>query len=419
MSKLSSVADRLAIPTLGFALAILALVPDLIGIGTPGIGAIQMALLVISVGCIFSNLFLQIRPVTILGTMLRNSNVGWREILILSVSVVVTGVTADLVLGLILPPSYVADTKYGWRTPANKTLLRKIEDTTGQSRQITVRYFQDGFKRWGNTKTDKRKLFVIGDSVTEMTQVSNGEEWYSYLESRLSNIELFVYGGGGYGSLQEYMVLDDYIDTINPDLILWQFCSNDYANNLYELDLSSYPFNNHAFRPYLQEDNTIVLRLPLPYETLRKYSFIADRLLKEYDLLMWRRATQDLDAYFRDRAYRAGRDTEHEVARRKLLRDKSYYVTLKIMKKVRERAKDIPIYLFNACRNLSEQESKICSATGIVCLPEISEYLGEKEREGRQVRVPNDGHWNKLGNQLAGERLVRYFTQFGYSERKK
>ena len=403
MSTIRNLADRLALPALGLALAMLALVPDLIGIGTPGFGVVQIALLVTSAALLLSNLVLQIRPVTALGTMLRNANVGWKEVVLLSISVLATGIIVDLLLRWILPPSYVA-TKYGWTARANTLLVKNIEDTTGQFREIAVRYFKNGFKRWGNTHTRKRKLFVIGDSVTEATQVSNGEEWFSYLENELSNIELFVYGGGGYGSLQEYMVLDDYVDSINPDLILWQFCSNDYDNNLYELDRLAYPYNNHAIRPYLEEDR-IVFKLPLPYPTLRKYSFVADRILVAYDGVMWRRATQDLNAYRRSRTYLI------KIASRQLLQEKSYHVTLKIMKKVKDRVKDIPIYLFNGCRSLTEHEYNICSATGIVCIAGISEYVSEKEREGREVTVPNDGHWNKLGNQLAGERLIRYFRE--------
>lgn len=399
MSKIRSLLDRLVLPALGLGLATCTLVPYLIGIGTPGFGVLKTALLVISLGLLFVNFIFPIRPLTALETLIVNSKVGWQEILLLGFSVVLTGLMADTLLRFILPPTY-GQTKYGWTVPANKFKLKTIEDTTGQFREITVRYFQNGFKRWGNPNTDKRKLFVIGDSFTEMPYVSNGEEWYSYFENQVSNIELFVFGGGGYGSLQEYMVFDDYIDSIKPDVMLWQFCGNDYSNNFYDWDLSGYPFNNHMVRPYLEEDR-IVYRLPLPYAKFREYSFIADRLLKEYDGLMWRRTTQDLSAYLRS-------TTELHAASEKLFKEKAYHVTLKIMKKVKERAKEIPIYLLNTCNNPSEHEYKICSETGITCFPGLAKYMDEK-RDGREIRVPNDGHWNKLGNQLAGERLIRIF----------
>jgi hypothetical protein len=34
-----------------------------------------------------------------------------------------------------------------------------------------------------------------------MNVVSNGEEWYAYLENAFPAVEWFVYGGGGYESV--------------------------------------------------------------------------------------------------------------------------------------------------------------------------------------------------------------------------
>jgi alkylation response protein AidB-like acyl-CoA dehydrogenase len=47
-----------------------------------------------------------------------------------------------------------------------------------------------------------------------------------------ASLAVQVYGGHGYGTLQEYLVIDKYIDEIKPDLILLQVCSNDFTNNL-------------------------------------------------------------------------------------------------------------------------------------------------------------------------------------------
>jgi lysophospholipase L1-like esterase len=357
-------------------------------------------LLVSSLGILIASLVLPIRPLSaLLNILVRH---GWREFLLAILSIAVTTITVDLLLKSILPPNYVAESKYGWQPRADHVELSTVEDTTGRFREVTRRYFHNGFKRWGNPDTHHRKILVLGDSFTEAAQVSNGEEWYSYLERQLSNIELFVYGGGGYGSLQEYLVLDDFVDRIKPNLVLWQFCTNDYSNNLYEYDVSIYPYNNHGVRPYLEEGR-IVYRLPLPYAKLREYSFFADRLLKRYDEYAYRRATRDLATYKRSREEQ---DTKEVIERRRTLRAKGRVVTLEIMKKVRARANGIPMYAFNPCGGSSEDEEKMFSEAGIVFIPGIAEYVHEKG-VGREVQVPNDGHWNKLGNQLAGEKLVQ------------
>ena len=38
-------------------------------------------------------------------------------------------------------------------------------------------------------------------------------------------------GGGGYGTLQQYLLLKKYFNKINPDIIIHQFCENDFEIN--------------------------------------------------------------------------------------------------------------------------------------------------------------------------------------------
>src|SRR5919198_5960109 len=109
-------------------------------------------------------------------------------------------VSLNVVFGSIYKP-----TKYGWTPPENGTRLHRVQDEPGQFHTVENRYFRAGFKRWGNLNSPKTKVFILGDSYTEMTYVSNGDEWYGYLEKAFDTVEWFVFGTGGYGSLQEYM----------------------------------------------------------------------------------------------------------------------------------------------------------------------------------------------------------------------
>ena len=51
-------------------------------------------------------------------------------------------------------------------------------------------------------------------------------------------MEVFAYGAGGYGTLQEYLILDEVVDHIRPTMLLWQFCSNDFINNDHALEVA-------------------------------------------------------------------------------------------------------------------------------------------------------------------------------------
>ena len=109
------------------------------------------------------------------------------------------------------------------------------------------------------------KILVLGDSHTQGEFISNEKLYYA----KLSEMgEVFAYGNGGFGNLQELMVLEDFLSVIKPDVIVWQLSSNDIVNNSYELEFLSVKDNNGLRRPYL-EDGNIVYRLPKPLPGLR------------------------------------------------------------------------------------------------------------------------------------------------------
>jgi len=287
-------------------------------------------------------------------------------------------------------------TKYGWSTPEETTQQRRVTDTANHVRDVTAAYGRHGFKRWGDIDTDKRKILVLGDSFTESPWVENGEEYYAYLETGLDDVELFVHGAGGYGSLQEYMILDDHIDVIEPDLILWQFCGNDYSNNYYDHDAKSYPDNNRHVRPYL-EGGRVVYRYPGPVPWLRT------RL----------RSVAALETLYGDLihgARRPARDLTEE-------RVEAFQVTSRILSMVRERAGDTPIFLFQAYPEMTPDEERLCSEAGITCIPGVSEHIARREAEGVQVRL-DPWHWNTVGSRIVGEFLVDYFEENRVFERR-
>lgn len=227
-------------------------------------------------------------------------------------------------------------------------------------------------------------------------------------------MELFVYGAGGYGSLQEYMILDDYIDKIKPDLILLQFCANDFSDNLRDLDILNYPYNTRGFRPYL-ENGKIVYRQSLPLPMLRKYSFIANRILQIYDKILLGIATRDLQAYKKQREVNCNNASKQEKESIEQLKNNAFQVTNKIMAMIKKRTGIVPIYFLNVSSLSDSRGQKLCKANNFIYIPGITECIISNENN-YCVQVVNDGHWNKLGNKLVGEKLVEYFKQVGISK---
>jgi hypothetical protein len=312
------------------------------------------------------------------------------NILLMIIAAIFSFIAIEIVLHLALPPAYQISSKYGWDIKENSSLIAEFEDSSGYKRNVTANYTTNGFKRWGNVNTNKTKMLIIGDSFTEMLYVSNGEEWYAYLEKEFPEVEFFVKGVRGYGSLQEYMILNDTIDEINPDVILWQFCPNDYENNYLNLDLSMFPFNDLAYRPYL-ENNKIVYRMPVPFQKLREYSRIADYTLKIYDKGV---AKKLLKAKW------------GTIGKKRFL---AYDVTLEIMSMAKTRVGSRHFFLFSV-NPLNDFEEHICLKTNITCIENVSESVEIRGKDENVTIIELDNmHWNIAGNKFAGEYLADYF----------
>lgn len=328
-----------------------------------------------------------------------------------AVTTVALYLVVDLLLGGFYPEVHIP-TRYGWSVTARDKANRRIENTKDNYREVVVQHHANGFKRWPIDHGSKTRVLVIGDSFTEMDYVSNGEEWYAYLEREFPEIAFYVFGAGGYGTLQEYMVLDEYFDEIVPQAVIWQFCRNDFGNNYYDLDRQDYPLNIHTYRPYW-ENGSIVYKLPLPFANLRKISFTADRLLKLYDdkRRIW--AQEDIAAYLNKKAEHDKMSIQGLINSVLDVERKAIEVTRELAREIRLRVGDIPVYFFNACGSFDEDTLSVCEAGGFQCQDFIYEYMQSLADKGIQVVIENDGHWNLAGNEYAGRKLVEYFKNNG------
>lgn len=160
------------------------------------------------------------------------------------------------------------DKKLGWRTTENYVFKGWRKDASGKDYFVEVETNDYGFRIFGDTYSKNKKIMFIGNSYTGALQVSNDKTYYGFIQKKLP-VEVFAYGGGGYGTLQEYMILDEYIDITQPDFIVLQYHSNDFINNSYELELNSYKHNNGLWRPYLMENDKIFYAIPKRFSLIR------------------------------------------------------------------------------------------------------------------------------------------------------
>ena len=150
----------------------------------------------------------------------------------------------------------VKDEKLGWKCKENYTVKRIINN----KKTIEYSTTKNGFKSFSSDFSFHKNIFFIGDSFTQAVEVGNAESFYEILKDSL-DFNLFAYGMSGFGTLQEKIILDIYAEKIKPDLVVLQFCTNDFIDNYYELNREcNYKIN--STRPYQQLDKSIIYKNP-------------------------------------------------------------------------------------------------------------------------------------------------------------
>ena len=124
-----------------------------------------------------------------------------------------------------------------------------MTDQGGQRYSVDLHYNENGFKAFGDTASLLPQVFFIGDSYTACIEVSNEKSFFNMVGDSLG-VAIFAYGHAGFGTLQEYMVFDKWVDIIKPDLVVWEVCSNDFIDNHAPLEMvCGYKVGER--RPYL------------------------------------------------------------------------------------------------------------------------------------------------------------------------
>lgn len=258
-----------------------------------------------------------------------------------------------------------------------------------------------GFRLFGDVNSNKTKIFVIGDSLTQCSTVSDGKTYYDYIKKNNNNVEMFSYGCGGYGSLQEYMIIDKYYDVIKPHMILWQFTSNDIINNDHELESASFRHNNHMTRPYYK-DGRIERLYPKQNRGWFYATVQASYILRLVDIRVNILKAEKYGSI------------EDELSEDHPLFKRAVNTTSEIMGLVRKRVGNIPIVAFCGINEkwLGDTFLKICKKYDIQYIQNIPESIEKAKEFGMIVDgSPNDAHWNDVGHSIVGKIILDYLIE--------
>jgi lysophospholipase L1-like esterase len=254
---------------------------------------------------------------------------------------------------------------------------------------------------FGDPASRKLKIMVLGDSYTDGVGISEKNMYYGVIRESL-DAEMFVYGGIGYGTLQEYMVMDKHIDAVRPEVILLQVCANDFINNQWELESASYFNNNLMMRPYLVDDS-IVRRFP-GFGGSLLWFLAANSRVVDFLHLSGERAL----ASFAKRGVL--RTVEADIAAQGVRFDgfrRAVETTRRIVAKMKRRAGNIPIVAFpvDEIEPYLGEFDRLFRAESIEFISDVPKAIAAQEARGSNLRI-DGSHWNGEGHRVCGRLLA-------------
>jgi len=313
---------------------------------------------------------------------------------------------------VLAPPRTIElDERLGWRAAANVTSDHTAEDAEGKAYSVRYRTEDHGFRFFGDTASSAPKLLVLGSSFTHAVEVSNEDTYYARIKDDLG-VELFACGVGGHGSLQQFLMLDQYVDRIAPDLVLWQLCPNDLINNSFDLEWRSRINNNSTRRPYLSPDGAISYALPRPFASVRRFARAHLHFVSFLFFRIDRRGASKRDSVeFEIAAVGA----KHEGLRR------SARITQEIFRRAKERCTGVPVVAFCVPEQqpFSDEMRRIAIDQGFLYCDSVIGALAEADASGTCLFAADGTHWNAAGHRVVGGQLAEFIRKHQLLETRR
>lgn len=121
---------------------------------------------------------------------------------------------------------YRHDPELGWAPVAESS------STVTNARTIHARHNRLGFRDIEFQRDGRPVLLFLGDSFVWGVDAESSERFTDLLRDRLSNYQLVNAGISGFGTDQEYLLLQRIWSTVKPDVVVLIFCTdNDRADN--------------------------------------------------------------------------------------------------------------------------------------------------------------------------------------------
>ncbi|MEJ2472253.1 MAG: hypothetical protein P8Y96_14255, partial [Desulfuromonadales bacterium] len=292
---------------------------------------------------------------------------------------------------------YQYDARLGWRPKENFSTQIPVIDQSGASYAADYSTNAFGFRTFVNPDNTKKRILFVGDSWTGDPNTSDEDAYFGVVGKDLP-VEIFAIGGGGYGTLQELMLIREYASLIKPDIFVLQYCDNDLINNSFALEAPRITRNQKNFRPYWV-DGQVRYRLAGDswYVLLHRYS----RLFRTLDMLWSMVQYKMYQGYYPPgyRAYDGVSPAQSPVQKAEIttLKKTAIATTEILLQAMKEALPDkTKRVTFAASTDVLEEKriwQDLAGQAGFVAYPSVSQKVEAAEASGVIVRVQDGAHW--------------------------
>ncbi|MBK6933237.1 MAG: SGNH/GDSL hydrolase family protein [Saprospirales bacterium] len=298
------------------------------------------------------------------------------------------------------------DDAYGWLVQEGYRHEGTLRDRCDSTYALDVSFGANGFRKWGNPAAvaGRKKVLFLGDSYTACAQTSDDRLYYKLLGDSLP-IEVFAYGAAGYSNAQQYLVLEKYLQAVQPDLVVWQLCSNDFIDNYWELEKVA-GYHVRMRRPYILEDGSITHKLAAEYpRNVKPWSHFLYYILKR---IAEARGTFDKPPAEPAEKFIAEQNMAYEPFARSVRMTDAIFKKMKALVLPQTR-----LLVFNAdgYQPQYDQFARLCQENGLAFAGSLPDYVQAFEARGECIRTDDGYHWNNRGNELVAAFLKPFIER--------
>lgn len=270
--------------------------------------------------------------------------------------------------------SYNYDEELGWFPKKN------FSHEFFGSRLINVTHNKMGFRDIEHQPNKKPNIIILGDSFVWGYDVENHERLTDHLQKQFKNkFNIYNFGVSGYGTGQQFLLLQRYYEQIKPKIVFVIFCGNDFYDNSHNVVYQGY-YKSY----YVYENNKLELKgVPVPVSG--NYKML--KFNENHPIL----AKSEIAKWVAKLSYRAG----HNLAKKNL--------------------QDPTLHIFDEMNKfLNDRGSKLVVGT-IDNHPELETFLAQKNIPHidlyNKFRYKEKGqHWTPEGHKFAAKKITEFLN---------